>query len=100
MADEHMSNVSSEESMEEVQKFDCPFTKYSRHYCDKFKNANSWVKVDEKFNITPSEAAKRVNNIRTAYGRVLKEIENAHSGSGSDLNFPNRFSTRKKIRPT
>jgi len=49
-----MSNVGREEYMEEVQKFDCFFNKYSRDYRDKLKKANRWVKVAKKFNMLKS----------------------------------------------
>ena len=67
-----------------MQKFDCLFNTYSRDYKEKLKKANSWVKVAEKFNITPSEAGKRFKSIRTAYGRFLKKTKNAPSSSGRE----------------
>eukprot|EP00112_Aurelia_sp_Birch-Aquarium-sp1_P015509 Seg3441.6 transcript_id=Seg3441.6/GoldUCD/mRNA.D3Y31 product="hypothetical protein" protein_id=Seg3441.6/GoldUCD/D3Y31 len=78
------SAAASEEFMEEIQKFDCLYNKYSKDFRDKNKKTNSWAKVAEKFSITPTEAEKRFKNIRTAYGRFLKKSKNVPSGSGRD----------------
>ena len=61
--------------MEEIQKFDCLYNKYSKDFKDKTKKTNSWAKVAEKFKITPTEAEKRFRDIRTAYGRFLKKAK-------------------------
>ena len=95
-----MSYVGSKEFMEEVQKCDSLFNKYSRDYRDKFKKANSWVKVAEKFNTTQSEAEKRLKNIRTAYGRFLKKTKYAPSGSGrDDLHVQREFQNMGWLAP-
>ena len=95
-----MSNVGSEELIEEVHKFDSLFHKCLRDYRDNWKKANSWVKVAKKFKITPSEAEKRVKNIRTAYDRFLKKTNNAPSGSGrDDLHVPSEFQNMGWLAP-
>ncbi len=70
--------------MEEIQKFDCLYNKYSKDFKDKTKKTNSWAKVAEKFEITLREAGKRFKNIRTAYGRFLKKAKSVPSGSRRD----------------
>ena len=70
--------------MEEIQKFDCLYNKYSKDFKDKTKKTNSWAKVAEKLKITPTEAEKRFRNIRTAYSRFLKKAKSVPSGSGRD----------------
>ena len=84
MAVENTPATASEEFMEEIQKFECLYNKYSKDFKDKTKKTNSWAKVAEKFEITPTEAEKRFKNIRTAYGRFLKKAKSVPSGSGRD----------------
>ena len=70
--------------LEEVQKYDCIYSKYSRDFKNKFKKYNCWVQIATKFDTTPEAADKRFKNIRTAYGRFLKKRKNVPSGSGRD----------------
>lgn len=79
--------------IEEVQKYDCIYNKYSRDFKNKFKKYNCWVRIATKFDITPEVAEKRFRNIRTAYGRFLKKKKSVPSGSGRDAvpSIPKEF---------
>lgn len=68
--------------LEDVQRYDCLYNKFSKDYRNKFKKLNCWVKIGEKYGITAEEAEKKYRNIRTAYGRLLRKVRNAPSGSG------------------
>ena len=70
--------------IEEVQKYDCVYNKYSRDFKNKFKKYNCWVQIATKFDISPEEAEKKFRNVRTAYGRFLKKRKGIPSGSGRD----------------
>ena len=70
--------------MEEVQKYDCIYNKYSKSYKDKYIKMNCWAKIGEKFNISAADAKKKFKNIRTGYGRYLKKLKSIPSGSGRD----------------
>ena len=39
--------------MEEVQKYDCLYIKFSKEYRDKYKKSNSWKTMGEKFDLFP-----------------------------------------------
>ena len=78
--------------MEELQKYDCLYNKFSRDFKDKYKKMNCWKMLGEKFNVEPQEAEAIFKNIRTAYGRFLKRRKNLPSGSGrSDVPVPQEF---------
>ena len=68
--------------MDELQKYDCLYNKFSRDFKDKYKKMNCWKSLGEKFNVEPQEAEAIFKNIRTAYGRFLKRRKNLPSGSG------------------
>ena len=67
--------------LEETQKYDCLYNKFSKDYKNKFKKMNCWTKIAEKLDMSPCEVEKKFKNIRTAYGRFLKK-KSVPSGSG------------------
>ena len=78
--------------MEELQKYDCLYNKFSRDFKDKYKKMNCWKSIGEKINVEPQEAEAIFKNIRTAYGRFMKQRKNLPSGSGrSDVPVPQEF---------
>ena len=70
--------------VEEIQKYDCIYNKYSRDYKNKFIWMNCFQKIGEKFGISAEEAEIKYRHTRTGYGRWLKRKKNIHSGSGRD----------------
>ena len=77
--------------MEEVQKYDCLYNKYTKEFKDRNKKDNAWKEVASRFeDLTPSEATKRFKNIRSSYTRFLKEKKKTPSGSGRDA-VPKQF---------
>lgn len=73
--------------MEEVQRYECLYNKYSKDYKNKFVRLNCWKKLGENFGLAPEGAEKKYKYMRTAYGRWLKKRKNIPSGSGRDA-FP------------
>ena len=61
--------------MEEVQKYDCLYNKYSKSYKDKYIKINCWTKIGEKFDMSAADAEKKFKNVRTGYGRYLKKVK-------------------------
>ena len=45
--------------MEEVQKYDCLYNKYSKSYKDKYIKINCWTKIGEKFDMSAADAEKK-----------------------------------------
>ena len=39
--------------MEEVQKYDCLYNKFSKEYRDKYEKINCWKVIWEKFDLSP-----------------------------------------------
>ena len=73
--------------MEEVQKYECLYNKYSKDFKDSDKKSNAWNAVVSQFHDLSQSEAIRVNklkNIRSAYTRFLKRKKSALSGSGRD----------------
>ena len=70
--------------MEEVQKYDCLYNKYSKSYKDKYIKIDCWTKIGEKFDMSAADAEKKSKNVRTGYGRYLKKVNAIPSGSGRD----------------
>ena len=66
--------------MEEVQKYDCLYNKYSKSYKDKYIKINCWTKIGEKFDMSAADAEKKSKNVRTGYGRYLKKVKAIPSG--------------------
>ena len=62
--------------MEEIQKYDCIYNKYSRDYKNKFIRINCFQKIGEKFRISAEEVEKKYRPTRTGYGRWLKRRKN------------------------
>ena len=58
--------------MEEVQKYDCLYNKFSTEYRHKHKKNDCWKANREKFDLGPDQAEKKFKNTRTAYARFLK----------------------------
>ena len=73
--------------MEEVQKYDYIYNKYSCDYKNKFMKYNCWQTIVSKFDLTPKDAEKTFQNIRTAYRRHVKKRKTLPSGLGRDA-FP------------
>ena len=46
--------------MEEVQKYDCLYNKYSKSYKDKYIKINCWTKIGEKFDMSAADAEKKI----------------------------------------
>ena len=68
--------------MEQMQKYDCIYIKYSKSYKDKYIKMNCWAKIGEKFDMSAANAEKKIKNIRTGYRRYLKKLKSIPSGSG------------------
>ena len=85
------SELNSSLFMEEVQKYECLYNKFSKDYKNKFTRLNCWRKIGEKFDVDAAEAEKKYKNIRTAYGRYLKKKKSVPSGSGRDAVPPQEF---------
>ena len=45
-------NVTNDEFMEEVARYECVYNRNSKNFKDKNKKANSWEKIGEKFNFS------------------------------------------------
>ena len=45
--------------MEEMQKYDCLYNKYSKSYKDKYIKINCWTKIGEKFDMSAADAEKK-----------------------------------------
>ena len=90
MAGVEHGNVTNEEFMAEVARYECIYNRNSKNFKDKNKKANSWQKFGEKFNLLAAEAEVKFCNIRTAYGRYLKRLKTIPSGSGRDA-VPREF---------
>ena len=75
-------NEESIQFLDEVHKFDCLYNKFSKDFKNKFKKYNCWIKIGEKFGLSPEEAEKKFHYIRTAYGRHLRRMRSIPSGSG------------------
>ena len=56
MATIKQGNVSNEEFMEEVARYECVYYRNSKDFNDKNKEANCWKKIGEKFNLSVAEA--------------------------------------------
>ena len=76
----------TERFMEEVQKYECLYNKYSKDFRDRNKMSNAWNAVVSQFHdLSQSEAVNKLKNIRSAYIRFLKrKKKHTPSGSGKD----------------
>ena len=98
MAGVEQGNVSNEEFMEEVARYECVYHRNSKDFKDKNRKANSWQKFGETFNLSPAEAEVKFRNIRIAYDRYLKRLKTLHSGSGRDA-VPREFQNLEWLNP-
>ena len=62
MAGVEQGNVSNEEFMEEVARYECVYHRNSKDFKDKNRKANCWEIIGEKFNLS---AAERRSNSAT-----------------------------------
>ena len=70
--------------MEEIQKYDCIYNKFSKDYKNRRTRENTWAKIARKFGLTSADAEKKYKNIRTSYVLYLKRLKNVPSGSGRE----------------
>ena len=68
--------------MEEVQRYECIYDKFSKDYKNKSIRLNSWKAIGDKFCLDAPEAERRYKNCSTSYGRYLKKRKSVPSGSG------------------
>ena len=59
--------------MEEMQKYDCLYNKYSKSYKDKYIKINDWKKIGEKFDMSAADAEKKFENVKPQTDRVKYE---------------------------
>ena len=59
--------------MEEVQRYECIYDKFSKDYNNKYIRLNNWKAIGEKFGLDAPEAERKYKNCRTSYGRYLKK---------------------------
>ena len=52
MAGIEHGDVTNEEFMEEVARYECVYNRNSKNFKDKKKRQNSWEKIGEKFNLS------------------------------------------------
>ena len=75
----------AEPFMEEVQKYECLYKKYSKDFKVRNKKPNAWIAVVSQFHdLLQTEAVNKLKNIRSAYTRFLKRKKSTPSGSGRD----------------
>ena len=85
--------------MEEVQKYECLYSKQSKEYKDNHKKINSWEAIAKVFNSSGREVETKFKNTRTAYGRYLKKVKSTGSGSGiKDLPPPSEFKSLEWLK--
>ena len=82
MAAGNSNNTSS--FMEEIQRYDCLYNKFSKDYKNRRTRENAWEAIGQKFGLSAEEAEKKYKNIRTSYTRHLKKVKSVPSGSGRD----------------
>ena len=70
--------------MEELQRYECLYNKFSKDYKIKQVGDNCWLALGKKFNVTAEEAEKKNKSIRSSYGRWLRKVKKVPSGSGRD----------------
>ena len=64
--------------LEEIQKYDCLYNKFSKDYKSKYKKLNCWSKIGEKFDVDPAEAGTSVQRIYGRLKRYLKPKESQY----------------------
>ena len=70
--------------MEELQRYESLYNKFSKDYKNKQVRDNCWLALGKKFNMTAEEAEKKYKSIRSSYGRWLRKVKKIPSGSGRD----------------
>ena len=64
MAGVEHGNVTDEEFMQEVARYECVYNRNSKDFKDKNKKNNSWQKIGEKFILSAAEAEVKFRNIQ------------------------------------
>ena len=99
MAGVEHGNVTNEEFMEEVARYECVYNRNSKDFKDK-KN-NSWQKIGEKFILSAAEAEVKFRNIQNGcFLRTKRRNKFACSKSSSSMSamlFASISSTRMYI---
>ncbi|XP_015775504.1 PREDICTED: uncharacterized protein LOC107353677 [Acropora digitifera] len=67
--------------MEECQKYDCLYNKFSKDYKNTKIRTNCWKKVAEKFKISQQEANKKYKYIRSSFVRYLRKKKKTKKAS-------------------
>ena len=70
--------------MEELQRYECLYIKFSKDYKAKQVRDNCWKALGEKFKLTVEEAERKYKSICSSYGRFLRKAKQVPSGSGRD----------------
>ena len=65
--------------MEEMQKYDCLYNKYSKSYKDKYIKINYWKKIGEKFDMNAADAEKKFENVKPQTNLLTPTITNKHN---------------------
>ena len=73
---------SKEKFMAEVQKYPVIYDKFSTEFKNSEIKNNAWEKISDCFGMTVNECDTKYKNIRSSYGRYLKQKKNLPSGSG------------------
>ena len=88
MAGVEHSDVSNEEFIEEVARYEWVYHRNSKDLKDENKKANSWEKAGEKLYLSTAEAEVKFHNIKTA--SLSEAIENATFWIGARLHTDHR----------
>ena len=64
--------------MEELQRYESLYSKFSKDYKNKQVRDNGWLALGKKFNMTVEEAEKKYKSIRSSYGRWLRNFLYLH----------------------
>ena len=77
MAGTEQGDVSNEEFMEEVARYECVYPRKSKD----FKDKNEREIIGKKFNLSAAEAEVKFRNIRTVYSRYIKRVKKYSIGN-------------------
>ena len=84
--------LTNELLMDEVRTYTALYDRYNKDFKDKFKKLNAWTEIGKRFGISPSQAEKKYNNIRSSFVRYLRQKKKIPTGSGrKDLPPPPEF---------
>ena len=64
--------------MEDVQRYECIYDKFSKEYKNRQVRENCWARVGANFGLTAAEPEKKYKHIRTAYGHFLRKRKCIH----------------------